>query len=160
MTGIRLWIGRMKALGSDVIIVQDSTTRPSVFDCQCSQRPAKAKGRWSLRWISVFRFLPSTSGHSKKPSAGTRQRRDRKASRKDGFSSSVSVRALNRFISSRAQRGMRPQRNSEISRSPVCSLTRSAGTALVGKNSGRLSTATGAVRPNISATMSALLVSR
>ena len=77
------------------MIVQDNTLEPS-GEFQLSHNPAKAKGWRDFRWmyIGVLVLLPGVCFHSKKPSARIRHRRRRKAVRNDGFSASVSPRAL------------------------------------------------------------------
>jgi hypothetical protein len=59
--------------------------------------------------------------HSKNPSAGTRHRRRRKGTRKEGFSAAVSLRALTHFAAEEVsldQDGTRPQRKLRSTRMP------------------------------------------
>ena len=77
---------------------------------------------------------PGATCHSYQPSASTRQRRLRKASRNEGFSASVSARALIMRLPiarSFAHLGTRPQCSMANARAPS-SAARTAGTACVG----------------------------
>ncbi len=84
-TGMRSWRGRIRPLAAVVITQQLSTSLPSA-PIQRSHRPASQNGPPSRRRINR-RF-------SKKPSAGSRQRRWRQGPRKLAFWGTVSARAL------------------------------------------------------------------
>ena len=86
-----------------------------------SQRPANANGVRSGRWIRNGLFFRPSVFHSKNPSAAIRQRRlARNAERNDGFSATVSDRALMSLLPidrSCAHNGIKPQRSMTASRS-------------------------------------------
>ena len=113
--------------------VKESTTSPP-GPCQRSYSPRSRTARrcGSARWNG--RRARAFPCHSKKPSAGTRQRRRRRASRNAGRSCTPSTRALIMRApadASFAQRGTRPQRRSSSTRSPV-ERTRTIGSSCVG----------------------------
>lgn len=113
MTGIRLWMDAISSFGEVVMMVADLTSDPS-GDCQRSHNPARAKGfpDFSRMKCGILLLLPGWACHSKKPSAKIRQRRYLYAERKEGFSASVSARALiirEPMDGSLAQEGISPQ---------------------------------------------------
>lgn len=110
---MRLWMTCIRSLGSVVTIVQENIVEPS-GESHRSHRPANAKGfpDFSRMYIGVLVLLPGFCFHSKKPLAGIRQRRRRKAVRNEGFSANVSALALIillPMVGSFAQEGIRPQ---------------------------------------------------
>jgi hypothetical protein len=125
-------------------MVKVSTGSASLSARQRSQRPAKPKSGISGTVIAKGCLRPGRSPcHSKKPVAGTTQRRDLIASRKAGFASMPSLLALIievPTLRSFAQNGTRPQRSMAISRVPWAS-TRTTGAACVGAMLKRFCTA-------------------
>ena len=93
-TGMRSWIFLIDGAASVVTMVQDSSCAPFAGSFHRSHRPAKANGRASFMRTNQGCFPPGATCHSYQPSASTRQRRLRNASRNEGFSASVSDRAL------------------------------------------------------------------
>ncbi len=133
-TGIRSWIFLIDSAASVVTIVQDSSIEPSAGSFQRSHSPANANGRASFLRMNQGCLPPAATCHSYQPSASTRQRRFLNASRNDGFSASVSERALIMRLPiarSLAHFGTRPQCSIANARAPS-SPVRTAGTACVG----------------------------
>src|SRR5215468_10502431 len=85
--------GATSGLASVVRIEKLMIHTPS-GDFQRSQMPAKAIGWRGDGWIQCGIFSLPACDHSKKPSAGTRQRRFASASLNAGLDAAVSERAL------------------------------------------------------------------
>ncbi len=133
-TGMRSWIFRIDSAASVVTIVQDSSGTPLTGSLHRSHRPAKANGRASFIRMNHGCFPPGATCHSYQPSASTRQRLLRKASRNEGFSARVSARALIIRLPiafSLAHFGTSPQWSSAKARAPS-SPARTVGTSWVG----------------------------
>jgi hypothetical protein len=118
---MRSWSGATSALASVVRIEKLITQTPS-GDFHRSQTPAKAitwRGSgWIQNGVRVLPLGPDLS-HSKKPSAGTRQRRRARASLKARLSAALSARALIMRAPSAsdfAHGGTRPHLASSIAR--------------------------------------------
>jgi len=108
--GIRSWIGCINSFPSVVMMQHVSILSPAPL-LQASHIPAIAKGSPDLSEMNHGYFLPPSVFHSKNPVAGMMQRRVLKAVLKEGFSATVSPRALASLLpinGSFAQLGMRP----------------------------------------------------
>ena len=133
-TGMRSWIFRIVADASVVTIAHDSRIDPSAGSFQRSHNPANANGRASFMRMNQGCLPPGATCHSYQPSASTRQRRLRNASRNEGFSARVSARALIMRLPiarSFAHFGTRPQCSIANWRAPS-SPARTAATSWVG----------------------------
>lgn len=116
MAGCLWWISANIGQACVVIIVNVSKLWPCCS--QESQSPANDRGSSDTEVRKKGCLPPAWFIHSNQPSTGIRQRRVLKALLKDGFSCTVSARALIRrdpILESFAQKGMRPQRRSPIS---------------------------------------------
>src|SRR5690242_14567336 len=135
MTGMRSCTSATHPRASVVRMVNESRSIPSGF-FHLAQRPAKAKGRRSVRCIQQGCFFPEPSFfHSKNPSVTTRQRLLLKLERNAGFSGAVSDRALimrSPMAGSLAHEGTRPQRARATVLGPASS-ERTMGTSWVGE---------------------------
>jgi len=141
--------------GAVVTMQQDSSGSPVAGSRQRSQRPARPTGCPSVKRRYQGCFSSPTRCHSYHPSASTRQRRRWKALRNEGFSVSVSARALIMRAPidfSLAQDGTRPQYSIASSRGPPVS--RTVATNWVGAMFQRGSTSGTAVTPNSRVTAS------
>jgi hypothetical protein len=116
------------------MIVQDSSVEPSAGSFQRSQSPANANGRPLFSRTNQGCLPPGAACHSYHPSASTRQRRLRNASRNEGFSARLSARALIMRLPiarSFAHLGTSPQCSRTKARAPS-SPARTAGTSWLG----------------------------
>lgn len=119
------WIGFIKPLASVTIMLHDSRTPPSGF-CHCSHKPAKASGLPACDPINHGCLALIFARACYQPSAGTKQRRCRKAARKAGLLATVSARALmvlKPIFTSFAQDGIKPHRARPKLLFPACCLT-------------------------------------
>ena len=156
MTGKRSCSQRMDGGAAVVRTAQESMTLPLWGSCQRSQTAAKAKGRPPGRWIQRGDFDEPSIGHSKKPSAGTRARRCRRASRKEGLSAAVSTRALmSGAPTDLAQEGISPQRMDRAWGAPLGPVAVTTGIGWVGATLYRGGSGQPTSRPRMAATCSA-----
>ena len=93
ITGIRLWIVAMSSFGEQVTMAQVAERVPTSVRLK-DQIPAKANGRLERRRMKNGVFPRPSFRHSYNPSATTRQRWRRKASRNIDEVATVSARAL------------------------------------------------------------------
>ena len=136
MRSLVLWMIAMKALAAVVTMVKVCRTDPVAGSVQASHNPAMEKIGLSTPWMNQGILRLPTACHSKNPVEGTRQRWCRAGCANEGFTSTVSARALQvrRRISLASagpfiQEGTSPQRNRRKVAGVVLVMTGQAGWA-------------------------------